>query len=132
VHHPADESLDMPGHPLSDALTGELFDRAIALGAGAHEALARGDRDACEPFALRLRATVGEIAQRLDHDDGPLGGHLEAIHHYVVEGLDAATVDVATLEGIVSDLAFLRDARVALGRPPGSGPLPTGSEPVSR
>jgi hypothetical protein len=109
----------MPDDPLSGASTGELFDRAIALGAGAREALAGGDRDACEPFALRLRATVGEIAHRLDHDDGPLGGHLEAIHHYVVEGLDAATVDVATLEGILADLVVLRDARLALGHPPG-------------
>jgi hypothetical protein len=107
----------MPVSPLSAASTGELFDRAIALGAGAREALARGDRDACEPLALRLRATVGEIAQRLDRDDGPVGGHLEAIHHYVVEGLDAATVDVATLEDILSDLAVLREARMALGRP---------------
>ncbi len=122
----------MPDYALRGATTEELFDRAIALGAGARETLARGDRDACEPFALRLRATVGEIALRLDRDDGPLGGHLEAIHHYVVEGLDAATVDVAALEGIVSDLAFLRDARAALGRAPGSGPLPAGSGPASR
>jgi hypothetical protein len=122
----------MPRNPLRGASTRELFDRAIVLGADAREALARGDRDACEPFALRLRATVGEIAQRLDRDDGPLGGHLEAIHHYVVEGLDAATVDVATLEGIVSDLAFLRDARAVLGRTPGSGSLPAESGPVSR
>jgi hypothetical protein len=113
----------MPVNPLSGASTGELFDRAIALGAAAHEALAGGDRDTCESFALRLRATVGEIAQRLDRDDGPLGGHLEAIHHYVVEGLDAATVDVAALEGILADLVVLRDARVALRRPPRSGPI---------
>jgi flagellin-specific chaperone FliS len=108
----------MPVDRRSDPTTGELFDRAIALGAGAREALARGDRDACEPFALRLRATIGEIAHRLDHDGGPLGGHLEAIHHYVVEGLDTATVDVATLEGILADLVVLREARLALGRPP--------------
>jgi hypothetical protein len=122
----------MPGNPLSGSSTGELFDRAIALGAGARESLGRGDRDACEPFALRLRATVGEIALRLDGDDGPLGGHLEAIHHYVVEGLDAATVDVATLEGIVADLAFLRAARVALGRAPGSGPTAERDPPSAR
>ena len=108
----------MPVNPLSGASTGELFDRAITLGAAAREALAGGDRDACEPFALRLRATVGEIALRLDRHDGPLGGHLEAIHHYVVEGLDAATVNVATLEDILADLVVLRDARLALGRPP--------------
>lgn len=104
--------------PLSGPSTGELFDRAITLGARAREALAGGDRDACEPFALRLRATVGEIAHRLDHDGGPLGGHLEAIHHYVVEGLDAATIDVAALEGILADLVVLREARLALGSPP--------------
>lgn len=109
----------MPVDPLSGSSMGELFERAIALGAGAREALAGGDRDACEPFALRLRATVGEIAHRLDHDGGPLGGHLEAIHHYVVGGLDAATVDLATLERILADLVVLREARRALGRPPG-------------
>lgn len=112
----------MPLYALSGASTAELFDRAIALGAAAREALAAGDRDACEPYALRLRATVGEIALRLGGGDGPQGGHLDAMHHYVVEGLDAATVDVATLEGIVSDLAFLREARAALGRGLGSRP----------
>jgi hypothetical protein len=122
----------MPGNPLSDASTRELFDRAVTMGAGAREALARGDRDTCEPFALRLRATVGEIAERLDRDDGPLGGHLEAIHHHVVEGLDAATVDVATLEAILADLVVLREARVALGRPPRSGPSLELDQPYAR
>ncbi len=122
----------MPENPFSGASTEELFDRAIALGAEAREALARGDRDACEPFALRLRATVGEIARRLDRGDGPLGGHLEAIHHYVVERLAATTLDVATLEGIVSDLEVLREARVALGRPPGPGPTPERERSPSR
>lgn len=114
----------MPGPPLSGASTEELFDRAIALGAGAREALARGDRDAGEPLALRLRSTVGEIARRLAGDDGPLGGHLEAIHQYVMQGLDAATVDVAALEDILADLTVLREARAALGRGSGSGPVP--------
>ena len=122
----------MPIHPLSGASTGELFDRAIAQAAGAHEAHARGDRDACELLALRLRGTVGEIARRLDGDDGPLGGHLEAIHHYVVEALGAAAIDVAALEGIVSDLAFLREARVALEAAPGSGPPADRDAPYAR
>ena len=124
----------MPVSPLSGASTGELFDRAINLGAGAREALARGDRDAGEPLALRLRSTVGEIARRLACDDGPLGGHLEAIHRYVVEGLDAATVDVAALEDILTDLAVLREARAALGPGPGPGsaPVPAPSRPSAR
>jgi hypothetical protein len=122
----------MPGDRISEAAIGALFDRAIALGAEAQEALSRGDRDAGEPLALRLRATVKEIAERLDRGDGPLGGHLEAIHHYVVEGLDARTVDVPTLEGIVSDLAVLREARAALRGEPGSALAADGKRPPSR
>lgn len=110
----------MAGDPLH-ASTEALFDRAIALGVRAHEALARGDRDAGEPLALRLRATVGQIAERLGRRDGPLGGHLNAIHRYVVARLDATTVDAPTLEGIVSDLGVLREARAALRGEPGAG-----------
>lgn len=104
----------MRGDRSHDRQVATLFERAIALGTAAREAIARDDGAEADRRAGELRLVVQRLARLLAREDGPLSGHVGALHHYTAERLGAGRADAATLRGIVADLGALREARRAL------------------
>lgn len=99
-----------------------LFDGAVRFSKEAREALADGDRAGAEMKAGRVRAIVRELDAALNHDAGPISGHLAAIYDYILRRLEPDTIDDESLDEVTKDLEALGETWTSLAR---SGELTT-------
>lgn len=87
-----------------DMLTLMLFQGAVRFGGEAQDAIAAGDTAAGAHLVGRVRAIVQELQASLNHDAGPISGHLASIYDYLLRRLDVAADDPTALAEVIDDL----------------------------
>ena len=105
MHHEPTPSEIESASP--DVLTLMLFQGAVRFGRRAERALAGGDTATGAHLVGRVRAIVAELDRTLNHDAGPISGHLASIYDYLQRRLMIACDEPAALAEVITDLAEL-------------------------
>lgn len=91
-----------------------LFEGAGRLGAAASAAYRAGNGERAEALVTQVRAIMRALDATLNRDGGPIGGHLSAIHAYVLRRLAPGQADAEVVDEVIADLQVLCEAWAAL------------------
>lgn len=100
--------------PAPEDFVAALVAAAGGLGAAASAAFRAGQEARAETLVARMRAVLRPLDAILDRDAGPIGGHLAAIHAYVLRRLRPGSADAEVVDEVVADLQVLSEAWAAV------------------
>jgi flagellar biosynthetic protein FliS len=108
-----------PAHEhVRDAAPEELVALLVAaagrFGAAASAAFRAGEDARAEALVARVRAVLRTLDATLNHDAGPISGHLAAIYEYVLRRLAPGSADAEVVDEVIADLEVLGEAWAAL------------------